>query len=120
VQVETFEGVDFGRSGPSQCFDVVDQQYGFPFFGSRFGQILLVDIIRFGDVGDHGSEVEPVVLVEQSAPDQRYGDAFVLFFGGTCSGIFVDAWETGGYCSVGCQAELLRHIIGHAEGSGVV
>ena len=25
VQVKTFEGVDLGRSGPSQCLDIVDQ-----------------------------------------------------------------------------------------------
>ena len=30
--------------------------------------------------------------------DRRYGDPFVLFFRRTCSGVFVDTGEAGGYC----------------------
>ena len=67
--MKTFERVDFGRCGPSQCFDIINKQYGLSFFRSRFRQVLLVNIIRFRDIGNHRGEVDPLVLVEQTATD---------------------------------------------------
>ena len=67
--METFERVDLGRSGPSQCFDIIDKQNGLSFFRSRFREVLLVDVIGFRDIGHHRGEVDPMVLVEQTATD---------------------------------------------------
>ena len=62
--METFERIDFSGSGPTQCLDIVNQQGRLGLRCSRFGYILLVYIIRLGNISNHRSQVYPVILIE--------------------------------------------------------
>ena len=62
--MKTFEGIDFSRSSPAQCLDIVNQQSGLGLRCSRLGYILLVYVIRLRDIGNHRSQVYPVILIE--------------------------------------------------------
>lgn len=88
--------------------------------GARLGHVLLVDVVRFGDISNHGSQVYPVVAIEQSTAYQGNGDTLVLLFRGAGACIFVDTRETGGNGAVGGKAEVFGDVIGKLSGCRII
>ena len=65
--MKTFERVDFCRGGPAQGLNVIYQQGGFGLRRTGFRYILLVNVVRLGDICNHGSQVDPVIMIKQSS-----------------------------------------------------
>ena len=120
VQGEVLERLNFGCGSPAQCLDIIDEQHGFAFACAGLCQVLLVDVVRLGNVGYHRREVNPLVLVVDAAAHQGYGHALVLFGSRTGAGIVADARVACGHSTVGHDAKAFGHVVGYLRCGSIV
>ena len=120
MEVKTLEGVNLGRGRPAQGVNVINEKGCLRLRRARLRHVLLVNVIRLGDIRNHRGHIEPVVFIEHSAAQEGDGDALVLFFCRASTCIVADFRETRGYSGICCQSEAGGQVVGGLYGGGIV